>query len=135
MEPADVRHTLDAGDAAHRRRSAPQSSRTLPSELPGDLQSILHVPPCPNLPALAPGPHIPTTPMQELPLYNNPDAKVALVGYAQEMYQYTFDLWTAAKKRLPQPSDGQTSSDDDDDDTHSSLNTPVPVAPSIPAPA
>ncbi|TFY52456.1 hypothetical protein EVJ58_g10010 [Rhodofomes roseus] len=73
--------------------------------------------------------------MPELELPNQ-DVKYALVGYAQEMYKYTLDLWLAAKKRTPQHADGHASSDDDSDESESTLNTPpVPTVPSISASA
>ena len=73
--------------------------------------------------------------MQELELYNR-DVKHALVDYAEEMYQYTLDLFVAAKKRSQSPDDRQSSSSSDSDgDSDSSGSTPVPVTPSLPATA
>ena len=72
--------------------------------------------------------------MQELELYTQ-DVKSALVGYAEEMYQYTFDLFVAAKKRSQSPDGHRSSSSDSDGDSNSSASTPVPITPSLPATA
>lgn len=68
--------------------------------------------------------------MPELELYNQ-DVKCALVGYAEEMYQYTLDLFVAAKKRSTSPDGHRSSSDSDGDSDSSSVNTPVPQTPPI----
>lgn len=72
--------------------------------------------------------------MQEFELYAQ-DVKCALVGYAEEMYQYTLDLFVAAKKRSQSPTERQSSSSDSDGDSDSSVSTPVPITPSLPATA
>lgn len=73
--------------------------------------------------------------MQELEVYTQ-DVKCALVGYAEEMYQYTLDLIVAAKKRSESPDEHQSSSDSDGDtSSDSTVGTPVADTPPIPATA